>query len=115
MPTKDTGSTAFKAQHKAWDGRGVTIGILDSGIDLDSAPLRTTTTPGQEKVTDWFTATDPVTEGALVTGGDATWLPMVQRQCRRHLSVRDTPGYACTARGRCLPGSYKIPHVDESC
>ncbi len=50
MPTKDTGSTAFKAQHKAWDGRGVTIGILDSGIDLDSAPLRTTTTPGEEKV-----------------------------------------------------------------
>ena len=34
--------------------------------------------PGQEKVIDWFTATDPVTEGDLVAGGDATWLPMVQ-------------------------------------
>ena len=77
MPTKDIGSTAFKAQHSGWDGRGVTIGILDSGIDLDSAPLRTTTTPGEEKVTDWFTATDPVTEGDIVSG-DATWLAMVQ-------------------------------------
>ena len=77
MPTKDTGSVAFKTAHPDWDGRGVTIGILDSGIDLDSPALRTTST-GEEKVTDWFTATDPVTEGDLVTGGDPTWLPMVQ-------------------------------------
>ena len=93
MPTKDTGSTAFKAQHKAWDGRGITIGILDSGIDLDSNPLRTTSTPGQEKVSDWFTATDPVTEGDFVTGGDPTWLPMVQAATGPRFPATGTTGY----------------------
>jgi hypothetical protein len=111
MPTKDTGSAAFKAQHKAWDGRGITIGILDSGIDLDSPALRTTST-GQEKVTDWFTATDPVTEGDFITGGDPTWLPMLQ----------DATGPRFPASGSyrgsvwTLPatGSYKIRTLDET-
>jgi hypothetical protein len=109
MPTKDTGSTAFKAQHKAWDGRGVTIGILDSGIDLDSAPLRTTTTPGEEKVSDWFTATDPVTEGDLVVGGDPTWLPMIQ------VATGPTFGpYRGSTWTLPTTGSFRIRTVDES-
>ena len=106
MPTKDTGSTAFKAQHKAWDGRGITIGILDSGIDLDSPALQTTST-GQEKVTDWFTATDPVTEGDLVTGGDPTWLPMIQAVSGPTVSYR---GFTWTLPG----GSYSIRTIDET-
>lgn len=44
------------------DGRGVTIGILDSGVDLGHPALQKTTT-GERKIVDWVTATDPVVDG----------------------------------------------------
>ncbi len=70
LPAAETGAVAFKAANPTWDGRGTTIGILDSGIDLDHPALATTST-GERKIVDWVTATDPVTEG------DATWRPMI--------------------------------------
>ncbi|MFD4227462.1 S8 family serine peptidase [Streptomyces sp. NPDC058545] len=69
MPTQDTGATDFTATHPTWDGRGVTVGILDTGVDPSHSALRTTTT-GQPKIVDWVTATDPVTDS------DPTWLEM---------------------------------------
>ncbi|WBB67633.1 S8 family serine peptidase [Micromonospora sp. WMMD812] len=69
MPTNETGAEAFKAAHPKWDGRGVTIGIMDSGVDLDQPALQKTTT-GERKIVDWVTATDPVTEN------DGTWRRM---------------------------------------
>ncbi|AGZ46467.1 putative subtilase-family protease [Actinoplanes friuliensis DSM 7358] len=69
MPTDEIGSVAFKKKHPSWDGRGVTIGIMDSGVDLDHPALKTTTT-GERKIVDWVTATDPVTEG------DGSWRAM---------------------------------------
>jgi subtilisin family serine protease len=69
MPTDEIGSVAFKKKHPTWDGRGVTIGIMDSGVDLEHPALKRTTT-GERKIVDWVTATDPVTEG------DATWRAM---------------------------------------
>jgi hypothetical protein len=69
MPIRDTGAAAFTAAHPTWDGRGTTIGIVDSGIDLDHPALATTTT-GERKITDWVTATDPFTDD------DPTWLTM---------------------------------------
>jgi subtilisin family serine protease len=69
MPTHEIGSVDFKKKHPTWDGRGVTIGIMDSGVDLDHPALQQTTT-GERKIVDWVTATDPVTEG------DATWRAM---------------------------------------
>jgi subtilisin family serine protease len=69
MPIRDTGAAAFTAAHPTWDGRGTTIGILDTGIDLDHPALATTTT-GERKITDWVTATDPFTDE------DPTWLNM---------------------------------------
>ncbi|MFI7216131.1 S8 family serine peptidase [Micromonospora maritima] len=68
MPTNETGAEAFKAAHPSWDGRGVTIGIMDSGVDLDQPALQTTTT-GERKIVDWVTATDPLE--------DATWRAMI--------------------------------------
>ncbi len=68
MPTNETGAEAFKAAHPTWDGRGVTIGIMDSGVDLDQPALRQTST-GERKIVDWITATDPLE--------DATWRPMI--------------------------------------
>jgi len=34
----------FKKLHPTFDGRGITIGILDSGVDLDNPWLQTTST-----------------------------------------------------------------------
>jgi hypothetical protein len=72
MPTRDTGSVAFKTANPTWDGRGITVGILDSGVDLDSPALQTTST-GERKIVDWVTATDPIFDG------DGTWRLMRTR------------------------------------
>jgi subtilisin family serine protease len=70
MPTREIGSVQFKKDHPTWDGRGITIGILDSGVDLDHPALQKTST-GERKIVDWVTATDPVLDN------DATWRPML--------------------------------------
>ena len=62
MPTRDTGAAQFVDQHPTWDGRGVTVGILDTGIDLDHPSLKTTST-GQRKIVDWVTYTHPSQDG----------------------------------------------------
>ena len=51
MPLDLTGVTAWHAAHPAWDGRGVLIGILDSGVDPGVPGLQTTST-GQPKILD---------------------------------------------------------------
>jgi hypothetical protein len=70
MPTGETGSVDFKKKNPKFDGRGVTIGIMDSGVDLAHPALQKTTT-GERKIVDWVTATDPVTES------DGTWRAML--------------------------------------
>jgi len=105
MPTRDTGSVSFKRDNPTYDGRGTTIGILDSGIDLSHPALKTTST-GERKVVDWFTATDPVTEGSLV-GGDATWLPMLQD------ASGPTFGPYRDSTWKLPAGDYKIRTFDE--
>ncbi|HEV8331989.1 MAG TPA: S8 family serine peptidase [Steroidobacteraceae bacterium] len=69
LPIGDTGAAQFTAAHPTWDGRGVTIGVVDLGITLDHPSLLTTST-GERKVVDWVTGTDPLTDG------DPTWLDM---------------------------------------
>ncbi len=49
MPLHATGADAFRASNPAHDGRGVLIGILDSGIDPGVPGLKTTTT-GEPKL-----------------------------------------------------------------
>lgn len=51
MPLSSTGVDEFLQRHPTWDGRGVLIGILDSGLDLDLPGLDQTTT-GEPKVLD---------------------------------------------------------------
>jgi subtilisin family serine protease len=69
LPIGDTGASQFVAAHPTWDGRGVTIGIVDSGVTLDHPSLLTTST-GERKVVDWVTGTDPFTDN------DPTWVNM---------------------------------------
>ncbi len=78
MPLKSTGIEAFRAGHQTYDGRGILIGILDSGIDPGVAGLIVTTT-GAPKVLDLrdfsgegHIALQPVTagtDGTLVIAG----------------------------------------------
>lgn len=58
LPTNEIGAVDFREQHPEADGRGVRIGILDSGVDPTHPALATTTTGGH-KIVDWVNATDP--------------------------------------------------------
>ncbi|HKU13397.1 MAG TPA: S8 family serine peptidase [Steroidobacteraceae bacterium] len=69
LPIGETGAAQFTVAHPTWDGRGVTIGVVDAGITLDHPSLQTTST-GQRKIVDWVTGTDPFTDN------DPTWLDM---------------------------------------
>nr|WP_246107981.1 S8 family serine peptidase [Saccharothrix saharensis] len=71
MPTQDTKAAHFTDQHPKWDGRGTTIAIMDSGIDLDHPALATTTT-GERKIVDWYNAN-------ATNSGDGTWLQVSGR------------------------------------
>ena len=69
MPIEDIKASSFMAAHPTWDGRGVTIGIVDLGISLDHPSLLWTST-GERKVLDWVTYTDPFDDD------DPTWVSM---------------------------------------
>ncbi|WP_258905940.1 S8 family serine peptidase [Actinokineospora sp. UTMC 2448] len=75
MPTGDIGAAQFVNDHPTWDGRGTTIAIVDSGVDLDHPALKTTTT-GERKITDWVTYTDPGFTNGVNNDDDPTWLLM---------------------------------------
>ncbi|WP_424861045.1 S8 family serine peptidase [Streptomyces sp. MMS24-I29] len=90
-PSFETGAVDFVKQHPKADGRGVTIGVLDSGVDLGHPALQKTTT-GERKIVDWVTATDPVSDG------DGTWLRMTD----------SVSGPTFTYKGR----TYKAPKGD---
>jgi hypothetical protein len=69
MPIRDIGASEFLAANPEWDGRGVTIGIVDTGVSFDH-PSLTTTSTGETKIVDWVTYTHPFTDD------DPTWLDM---------------------------------------
>lgn len=71
LPTQDTKAAQFGERFPFWDGRGTTIAILDTGVDLEHPALATTST-GQRKIVDWYTANSP-------TSGDGTWVELSQQ------------------------------------
>jgi subtilisin family serine protease len=66
MPTGDTYAAQFGQAFPAWDGKGTTVAVLDSGVDLDNAALATTS-HGERKITDWYNAN-------ATNSGDGTWV-----------------------------------------
>ncbi|HEX8864996.1 MAG TPA: S8 family serine peptidase [Lentzea sp.] len=70
MPTQDTQAAQFATAHPKWDGRGTTIAIIDSGVDLDTPALQTTST-GERKIIDWYNAN-------ATNSGDGTWVTMTK-------------------------------------
>ncbi|MFD7630569.1 S8 family serine peptidase [Streptomyces sp. NPDC059851] len=99
-PSFETGSVDFVAKNPQADGRGVTIGILDSGVDVAHPALQKTTT-GERKIVDWVTATDPIVDN------DGTWRPQ----------VTPVSGASFTAGGqswKAPEGSYQWSRFTES-
>ncbi len=71
LPNDDMGAVAFKQAHPTWDGRGVVVAILDTGVDAFMPGMQTTTT-GRTKlieVRDFSTEGDWETQKATVADG----------------------------------------------
>ncbi|MFJ5829894.1 S8 family serine peptidase [Streptomyces sp. NPDC093089] len=99
-PSHETGAVEFVEDHPKADGRGVTIGILDSGVDLAHPALQKTTT-GERKIVDWVTATDPLTEG------DSTW--------RAQVTPVAGPVFTASSQSWTAPaGSYQFSRFTEA-
>ena len=73
MPIQDIRASDFLADNPLWDGRGVTLGIVDTGVTLDH-PSLLTTSAGERKIVDWKTYTDPLDPNPSFR--DPTWLNM---------------------------------------
>ncbi|MBP8251034.1 MAG: S8 family serine peptidase [Herpetosiphon sp.] len=100
MPIADQGAAQFMAANPTWDGRGVTIGIMDSGVDLAHPALQKTTT-GERKIIDWVTYTHPTDDG------DPTWVSMQDQVSGATFSYK---GVTYTAPAA---GSYRIGLFNE--
>lgn len=72
LPLQSTGVIAFRQAHATFDGRGVLIGILDSGLDPTIPGLLQTTT-GEAKVLDLrdFSGEGRVALAAVTSAGDS--------------------------------------------
>ncbi|MFE2432296.1 S8 family serine peptidase [Streptomyces sp. NPDC059373] len=100
QPAFETGAVDFVKDNPKADGRGITIGILDAGVDLAHPALQKTTT-GERKIVDWVTSTDPITDG------DNTWRPM--------LTGVSGPTFTANSRTWTAPaGSYYFSRFRES-
>ncbi|MFE6283438.1 S8 family serine peptidase [Streptomyces sp. NPDC057877] len=104
-PSFETGAVDFVEDHPKADGRGITIGILDSGVDLGHPALQKTTT-GERKIVDWVTATDPVADG------DGTWRRMTTSVSGPTFSITTTA--LGTETFKAPEGAYKFQYFSES-
>jgi hypothetical protein len=73
LPTRDIGAPQFVAAHPTYDGRGVVIGILDTGIDVLTPELQTAKNISGgtvRKIIQWKNFNDPF------SGLDPSWVNM---------------------------------------
>ena len=125
LPARDIGAPQFITEHPTFDGRGVTIAIVDTGVDILSPELQTATTlDGRQtrKIVDWLNPTDPVdmllplTYPGSMLGRlgypyvDSTWVDM-----RDEITAGDN-GEIVSRNGTYRapsPGRYRIGLFDE--
>jgi subtilisin family serine protease len=105
MPTQDTGAAQFVNSNPTWDGRGVTIGIVDTGISLDH-PSLTTTSTDEPKIENWITGTSPFDTGNAL---DPTWINM-------STEVSASPTFSFDSKTLTAPGagSYRVGFFNEA-
>jgi len=104
MPTRDIGAPQFVDANPTYDGRGVKIGIVDTGVDVLTPELQTAkliTGASAPKIVDWVTFTDPLTDD------DPTWIDMAQQVSGAVFTVN---GVAYTAPAL---GAYRFGFFDE--
>ncbi len=94
MPSSETGTQAFRAEHPTWDGRGVAVAIFDTGVDAFAPGLLETST-GQTKLID---VRDFSTEG--------DWETAV---AERDASGNDAAPVFATEDGLLLRGAESLP------
>ena len=99
MPIEDIGAASFIEANPTWDGRGVTIGIVDTGVSLDHPSLLTTST-GERKITGWVTGTDPLSDP------DPTWVNMSAQVSGASFAF-DGRTYTAPAAGSYRIGAFK--------
>ncbi|MEH0423400.1 S8 family serine peptidase [Streptomyces sp. B21-083] len=104
-PSFETGAVDFVKKNPKADGRGITIGILDSGVDLAHPALQKTTT-GERKIVDWVTSTDPVNDG------DGSWLRMTRAVSGPAFAI--TTASQGTENFTAPVGDYKFNYFAES-
>jgi subtilisin family serine protease len=106
MPIQDIGAGDFLTEHPEWDGRGVTVGIVDTGISLDHPSLLTTST-GDRKIVDWVTFTSPNFANGVNVDNDPTWLAMTAQVSGATFTFNEATYTAPVA------GSYRIGLFNE--
>jgi hypothetical protein len=109
LPAGDIGGPQFRQANPTYDGRGVVIGILDSGVDVTRPELQTAKTlagASVPKIVDWVAGTDPLTDG------DASWVKMeTQVSAPTKATTFTFAGATYTAPER---GDYRIGVFDEA-
>ena len=91
LPLESTGVPTFRRAHPTFDGRGVIIGVLDSGID-PSIPGLLTTSTGEAKILDLrdfsgegriaLTTVAPGSDAATIAGTALTGLDKVRAEAQ---------------------------------
>lgn len=109
MPARDIGAPQFIQSNPTFDGRGVKIGIVDTGIDLLTPELQTAKeldgTPVR-KIVDWVNMNDPLDPAAP----DPSWINMQMQVSVSggSFTVNDT-----TYTGVSADGVYRFGIFDE--